>query len=300
MTVTKFTKLYLMSLRPWFWWAAVAPGICGYVWVSPDVVLTDVLALVFVLGFGLAGFAEMANELYDAQYDTVQRQFSVFGINSSGNTKVLEIDYRFAQWSKTLLFIHLVVTAVISVAVFDVPVVLLIIGSGLGWAYSARPLRLKACALTNIVAKVIGYGCIAFFIGVNLGGGEFNFGGLALGCAIGLVQCGFNGIADINDRTADKENGIFTLPVIVGPTVAASIYMTFCGIGLGALLYNNVLERTATSSMTIIITISLVVLCASIAVGVLRSTCKKNSTRLSQLHLLSGVTMMTSAIWLLG
>lgn len=86
------------------------------------------VVLMFTLGFGLAGFAEMANEVYDDEYDVVQRQFSAFGINSSGNTNLSSKSLFFRRFGKQLLFAHFIFTCLIAHILFHIPLLFLFVG----------------------------------------------------------------------------------------------------------------------------------------------------------------------------
>lgn len=296
----KLLRIYILFLRPWFWWAAIAPGIAGYLWAGQAVSFSDIFWIVFILGFGLAGFAEMCNELYDGEYDVAQRQFAAFGINSSGGVGLASKTQRFSKYKKWFLLIHLAIVLLATWVWVEIPLILVMLGAIIGWAYSAKPLRLKEKILTNIGSKIAGYGTVAFFIGVFLADGTFSWYALLLSAAIGLIECGYNGIADINDVETDRDNGLFTLPVSVGPTIAAVIYMAFCLGGLGVLLANRIASPSAsTSSFSLVVTMTLVTICASLTLSVLKYALDRDSTRLSQLHLLSGITMMSSALWLI-
>jgi 4-hydroxybenzoate polyprenyltransferase len=297
----KLTRIYILTLRPWFWWAAIAPGVAGYLWAAQTMTFPDLFWIVFILGFGLSGFAEMCNELYDGEYDVTQRQFSAFGINSSGGLGLAARNCSLLRYKNRFLLLHIMFVIICAMIWTEIPVMLITIGALIGWTYSAKPFRLKANVITNIGSKVVGYGVVSFFIGVALAGGAFSWHALLLGAAIGLIECGYNGIADINDLEADKENGILTLPVAIGPTLAAIIYMLFCIVGLGALLANRIATpTTSTSSISIIVTLIVVIACSSLTLAVLKYASQNAKSRLSQLHLLSGITMMSSVIWLIS
>ena len=295
----KHLRTYVIGLRPWFWWAAIAPGVAGYLWAASSVSGLDILAIVYILGFGLAGFAELANEIYDSDYDKHQRQFSAFGINSSGNLNIASHSAFFRRNAKRILLLHFVITISVGWLMLELPLSLLLFGALLGWGYSARPLRMKRNALSNIVAKVVGYGLVGFHIGTSLAGADITGLSIGLAISIGLIQCGFNGIADVNDVNADRANGLFTLPVVVGPTISAIIYMIFCVFGLSLLLLYRLLTPGADTTMySILVTVALIAACSTLTVNVVRSAFSDDSKRLSQLHLISGITMMVSAIWL--
>jgi 4-hydroxybenzoate polyprenyltransferase len=294
------TRTYILALRPWFWWAAIAPGVAGYLWAGQTISFMDLFWIVFILGFGLSGFAEMCNEFCDDEYDIVQRQFSAFGVNSSGGIGLSNSNHDLLRHKKRFLLFHVLFVLIIATLWSEVSIIFVIIGAIIGWAYSSKPFRLKANVLTNISSKILGYGVVSFFIGLILAGGDLSWYALLLGAAIGLIECGYNGIADINDLETDRDNGLFTLPVSVGPTFAAVIYMTFCISGLGILLANRITDPTAsTTFFSLCMTLTAVTVCASLTVAVLKYTSETDKNRLSQLHLLSGITMMSSAIWLI-
>lgn len=295
---------YVLGLRPWFWWAAIAPGIAGYLWTTDGVAVTSILSIIFVLGFGIAGFAEMANEVFDNQYDEYQRQFSVLSINSSGNTGVYRKENWVAQNCVSVMWLHLALTVVIGL-VLSVPLFLLLAGLFLGFGYSAKPLRFKARAWSNIMSKILGYGLVAFSIGVSFGDISYDVGiAAAIGLSLGLLQCSFNGIADVNDIETDRLNGILTLPVSVGATKAAVVFMVFSVLGLSILLaYKALAEAGALSTTTILIGFGIIVSCAILMVNFVCNSEKIEpcyAQQRSRHHLLAGVLMMSSALWLVN
>ena len=100
-------------------------------------------------------------------------------------------------------------------------------GLFLAWAYSAPPLRLKLNGWTGNAACAICYEGLAWFTGAAILMGALpDWRILALA---GLYSFGAHGIMTLNDFKAlegDRATGVRSLPVVVGPEVAAKIACT--------------------------------------------------------------------------
>jgi 4-hydroxybenzoate polyprenyltransferase len=282
-----------LAVRPWFWFAALGPAYAGYIYNHGELGnLLQCFILTVVVGLCIAGLSEVSNEIFDYKLDTTSREVKVWGVNSSGNTGLVQ---RFRIQPKTLFLLLPVLMALgISLTEIFAPqaVGLVVFGMSLGVFYSAPPIRLKANPIGNWVSKCLGYGPIAFFIGASF---SSPIVGLPLdliliGIAFGLIAAGYICIADLADYEIDFLNGIRTIPVVLGQRRAAAFFVG--SIFLGHIFL--VLTALFVSVRAIILALALFSISVVLSYQTLRQF--QNIETISKIHLLGGQIMMWSPI----
>jgi chlorophyll synthase len=206
----------LELLKPITWFPPMWAFACGVVssgvpipanW--PTVVLGVILA-----GPLVCAMSQAINDWYDRDVDAINEPHRPI---PSGRIPGRWGLYIAAIWS----VLSLIVAAILGRWVF----VAAILGLFLAWAYSAPPLRLKQNGWWGNAACGFSYEGLAWVTGaaVMLGGQLPAVSILALAV---LYSIGAHGIMTLNDFKAiqgDREMGINSLPVLLGPKRAAQV-----------------------------------------------------------------------------
>jgi 4-hydroxybenzoate polyprenyltransferase len=228
-------RMAVALLRPWFWLPAVGPAVAGYLYVGGWPSNFQFLGLVLVMALGVAGPAELFNEVADTRLDKAFFQRRAWGVNSSGNVGVIKCAAITSDGAIRLGIILLLVGAVVALAISYTFFLLTLTGQALALTYSLPPVRLKRFPLGGIGARFLGYGIVAFAAGVGAAQGSLSYDVILIGAAAGLVVAGFSSTADLADRETDVANGIRTLAVSLGICLASRIYVLLIVLGMGAL-----------------------------------------------------------------
>ncbi len=204
----------LELLKPITWFPPMWAFACGVVSSGVPVLANWHIA---VLGVILAGplvcaMSQAINDWYDRHVDAINEPHRPI---PSGRVPGKWGLYIAGIW--TLL--SLGVASMLGTWVF----VSAVVGLVLAWAYSAPPLRLKQNGWWGNAACGFSYEGLAWVTGAAalLGG---NLPGLEILLLAGLYSIGAHGIMTLNDFKAikgDREMGINSLPVLLGPDRAA-------------------------------------------------------------------------------
>jgi bacteriochlorophyll c synthase len=291
--IVRFLHVALLAVRPWFWCAALGPAYAGYIFNNGD--LNDLLqffTLTVVIGLCIAGLSEVSNEVFDYELDSVGREVKVWGINSSGNTGLIE---RFRVQPKNLfLAIPVLIVLGLSLAAYFAPsaVGLVVFGMFLGVLYSAPPVRLKINPIGNGVSKFLGYGPVAFLIGTSFSNSALDqsIDATVLGIAFGLIAVGYICIADLADYKIDLQNGIRTIPVVLGQHKSAVLFVVF--IVSGHLLLISIALAVSIGSLVS----ALALLLLSAVLGYQTMHRFQDIQAMSKIHILGGQMMLWGPI----
>ena len=214
-------------LRPWFWLPAVAVMSAGHFSGLGQIGFSAnwFLALL-LLGPGLCAFAETLNDLCDQEFDSKSGPKKFLGLSVSGGSGVPQ-GGRIPAFHMTLIMLLCGALSLLTALALPSPILLLTaIAIALAYSYSKPPLRLKEHGALGVVAHVLGYGPISYFIGYFATGSVIDavplsayVEALLLGLWVGIVGM----TADMSDFDDDRRLGIRTLVVRLG--LNASIFM---------------------------------------------------------------------------
>ena len=205
----------LELLKPITWFAPMWAFMCGA--VSAGVPMNGrwwtVLVGIALSGPMVCGTSQAVNDWFDRHVDAINEPGRVI---PSGRLP-----------GRTGLFIALVwtglsllVAAWLGRLAFDAAMV----GLGLAWAYSAPPLRLKVNGWVGNMACAACYEGLPWFTGAAILVGGWP--GLHIISVAALYSLGAHGIMTLNDFKSvdgDRETGIDSLPVLLGPNRAARL-----------------------------------------------------------------------------
>ena len=215
-------RALLRLIKPVTWFPPVWAYLCGS--VSAGVPLADRWGIV-LLGMVLAGpivcgMSQAANDWCDRHVDAINEPDRPI---PSGRVP--------GRWG---LYIALLMSA-LSLAVgwllgpwgFGATVV----GVAAAWAYSAEPIRLKRSGWWGPGLVGLSYEGLPWFTGAAvLTSGAPGFQNI---CIALLYAFGAHGIMTLNDFKAlegDRQYGVRSLPVVLGPDVAARVALTVMGM----------------------------------------------------------------------
>lgn len=204
----------LELLKPITWFPPMWAFACGVVSSGVPVLANWYIALLGVILAGplVCAMSQAINDWYDRHVDAINEPHRPI---PSGRVPGKWGLYIAGIW--TLL--SLAVASTLGTWVF----VSAVVGLILAWAYSAPPLRLKQNGWWGNAACGFSYEGLAWVTGAAalLGG---NLPGLEILLLAGLYSIGAHGIMTLNDFKAikgDREMGINSLPVLLGPDRAA-------------------------------------------------------------------------------
>jgi chlorophyll/bacteriochlorophyll a synthase len=206
----------LELLKPITWFPPMWAFSCGVVSSGVSIVENWSTALVGVLLAGplVCAMSQAINDWYDRDVDAINEPHRPI---PSGRIPGLWGLYIAVIWSA----MSLLVGAALGKWVLAAPAA----GLTLAWAYSAPPLRLKQNGWLGNAACGFSYEGLAWVTGAAamLGGA---LPPLPILLLAGLYSIGAHGIMTLNDFKAikgDREMGIHSLPVMLGPQRAAQV-----------------------------------------------------------------------------
>ncbi|MEO1159512.1 MAG: chlorophyll synthase ChlG [Pseudomonadota bacterium] len=204
----------LELLKPITWFPPMWAFACGVVSSGVPVLANWHIA---VLGVILAGplvcaMSQAINDWYDRHVDAINEPHRPI---PSGRVP--------GKWGLYIAGIWAVLSLAVAATLGTWVFVAAVVGLVLAWAYSAPPLRLKQNGWWGNAACGFSYEGLAWVTGAAalLGG---NLPGLEILLLAGLYSIGAHGIMTLNDFKAikgDREMGINSLPVLLGPDRAA-------------------------------------------------------------------------------
>ncbi|MGI9364893.1 MAG: chlorophyll synthase ChlG [Rhizobiaceae bacterium] len=223
----------LELLKPITWFPPMWAFMCGAVSTGESLVNNST---VVVLGIVLAGplvcaMSQAINDWHDRHVDAINEPDRPI---PSGRVP--------GRWGLYIAVLWSVLSLMLASYLGEWALAATVLGLFLAWAYSAPPLRLKLNGWTGNAACAISYEGIAWFTGAAiLVGGLPDWRILALA---GLYSAGAHGIMTLNDFksiSGDRQMGIRTIPVQLGPHGAArlaSVVMTLPQCAVIALLWH--------------------------------------------------------------
>ena len=204
----------LELLKPITWFPPMWAFACGVVSSGVSILANWHIALLGVILAGplVCAMSQAINDWYDRHVDAINEPQRPI---PSGRVPGLWGLYIAGIWT----VLSLAVAATLGTWVF----VSAVVGLILAWAYSAPPLRLKQNGWWGNAACGFSYEGLAWVTGAAalLGG---NLPALEILLLAGLYSVGAHGIMTLNDFKAirgDREMGINSLPVLLGPDRAA-------------------------------------------------------------------------------
>ena len=215
-------RAMLRLIKPITWFPPIWAYLCGS--VSAGVPLMDHWGMV-LLGMVLAGpivcgMSQAANDWCDRHVDAINEPDRPI---PSGR-----IPGRWGLWiALAMSVLSLAVASLLGVWGFWATV----IGVAAAWAYSAEPVRLKRSGWWGPGLVGLSYEGLPWFTGAAVllqAAPRFELVVIA-----GLYAFGAHGIMTLNDFKAlegDRQTGVRSLPVVLGPEVAAKIACTVMGM----------------------------------------------------------------------
>ena len=205
----------LELLKPITWFAPMWAFGCGA--VSASVPMSGrwwtVLGGIALAGPLVCGTSQAVNDWFDRHVDAINEPGRVI---PSGRLPGRTGLYIALVWTA----LSLLVAAWLGRLAFDAAMV----GLALAWAYSAPPLRLKANGWVGNMACAACYEGLPWFIGAAILVGGWP-GPHVIAIAV-LYSLGAHGIMTLNDFKSvdgDRQTGIDSLPVLLGPARAARV-----------------------------------------------------------------------------
>ncbi|MFN8829146.1 MAG: chlorophyll synthase ChlG [Labrys sp. (in: a-proteobacteria)] len=219
MTATQATRYpepsaVLELLKPITWFPPMWAFACGV--VSSGVSITErwglVLAGMILAGPLVCAMSQAINDWYDRHVDAINEPHRPI---PSGRIP--------GRWGFYIAVIWTGLSLAMAAALGQWVLISAIIGLALAWAYSAPPLRLKQNGWLGNAACGFSYEGLAWVTGAAamLGGA---LPGLPILVLASLYSIGAHGIMTLNDFKSikgDRQMGIGSLPVLMGPDGAA-------------------------------------------------------------------------------
>lgn len=204
----------LELLKPITWFPPMWAFACGVVSSGVAVLANWHVALLGVILAGplVCAMSQAINDWYDRHVDAINEPHRPI---PSGRVP--------GKWGLYIAGIWTVLSLCVASTLGTWVFVSAVVGLILAWAYSAPPLRLKQNGWWGNAACGFSYEGLAWVTGAAalLGG---NLPGLEILLLAGLYSVGAHGIMTLNDFKAikgDRETGINSLPVLLGPDRAA-------------------------------------------------------------------------------
>lgn len=206
----------LELLKPITWFPPMWAFACGVVSTGVPILANWHIALLGVILAGplVCAMSQAINDWYDRHVDAINEPHRPI---PSGRVP--------GKWGLYIAGIWTVLSLAVAATLGTWVFVSAVVGLILAWAYSAPPLRLKQNGWWGNAACGFSYEGLAWVTGaaVLLGG---NLPGLEILLLAGLYSVGAHGIMTLNDFKAikgDREMGIKSLPVLLGPDRAAQV-----------------------------------------------------------------------------
>lgn len=206
----------LELLKPITWFPPMWAFACGVVSTGVPILPNWPIALLGVILAGplVCAMSQAINDWYDRHVDAINEPHRPI---PSGRVP--------GKWGLYIAGIWTVLSLAVASTLGTWVLVSAVVGLILAWAYSAPPLRLKQNGWWGNAACGFSYEGLAWVTGAAalLGG---NLPGLEILLLAGLYSVGAHGIMTLNDFKAikgDREMGIKSLPVLLGPDRAAQV-----------------------------------------------------------------------------
>ncbi len=209
-------KWPLLLLRPWYWLPTLSVAYAGYFSNTTAVGYGQMIVVGLLAGPILSGFAEGVNDLADANDDVKGSRKYFYWIPMSGGSGAVA-DPAFSPRLARLLLLTLATVGVGLAAFCSVQLLAVyVLGLSLGAAYSLNPLKLKGRALCGPIVQGLGYGPVAFHVGVLGAGSQISKDTLWVSALVGIWVAAIGLSADLLDYDDDRSSGVRTLPVVWG------------------------------------------------------------------------------------
>lgn len=202
-------------LKPITWFPPVWAFLCGA--VSSGALAFDrvglVLAGMVLAGPLVCGTSQAINDWFDRHVDA---------INEPG--RPIPSGRVAGRWGLYIAVAGSAASAVAGWAIGPWVFAATLLGLALAWAYSAPPLRLKTSAIWGPGAVALAYEGLSWFTGAAMLAGGWPGGRVT--AVLLLYAAGAHGIMTLNDFKAvegDRETGVRSLPVWIGPARAARV-----------------------------------------------------------------------------
>jgi chlorophyll synthase len=203
----------LELLKPITWFAPMWAFGCGVISIAQPVAWWVVLLGVLLAGPMVCGTSQAVNDWFDRHVDAINEPGRPIPSGRLPGRSGLWIALAWTTAS-------LCVAAVLGRLVFDAAM----IGLAMAWAYSAPPLRLKENGWVGNLACGACYEGLPWFTGATLVAGGWPGGHVM--AVLALYSIGAHGIMTLNDFKSvegDRQMGVDSLPVLLGPERAARL-----------------------------------------------------------------------------
>jgi chlorophyll synthase len=128
------------------------------------------------------------------------------------------------RWGLYMALLWTALSLLLATVIGPVALVAALVGLGLAWAYSAPPLRLKRNGWLGNAACGLSYESLAWITGAAvMVGGLPGMPTLSLALLYGLGAHGIMTLNDFKSIAGDRQHGIGSLPVKLGPRRAAQV-----------------------------------------------------------------------------
>jgi chlorophyll/bacteriochlorophyll a synthase len=128
------------------------------------------------------------------------------------------------RWGLYMALLWTALSLLLATAIGPVGFAAALLGLGLAWAYSAPPLRLKRNGWLGNAACGLSYESLAWITGAAvMVGGLPGMPTLSLALLYGLGAHGIMTLNDFKSMAGDRQHGIASLPVSLGPQRAAQV-----------------------------------------------------------------------------
>lgn len=210
----------ILFLRPWFWLPATASMSAGFLAANGKFELSTAwLLALLTIGPGISAFAETVNDLCDRDSDSASSPKRFLGIPLSGGSGVPQGGQLTSRAMTSIALLSGVLSFATSLAISPVVLILTSLGLVLALSYSMPPIRLKKRGGLGLVAHILGYGPVSYYIGyfasmrfLTTVPTSSVLHAFLVGCWIGIVGL----TADLLDIPDDSKSNIRTLAVRLG------------------------------------------------------------------------------------
>ncbi|MCF8278227.1 MAG: UbiA family prenyltransferase [Flavobacteriales bacterium] len=217
---------YLRFARPLYWLPTISSSISGWLSTNPTFDWSLVVLLVVMVGPGLSGFAEAFNGLQDEDFDRESKQYKFFGISLAGGTGQLskrEILRNNAAW----FILVLTGTSILISLYFGACTTLLCLTAlSVGYLYSSSTVKLNRSEWFRQALLFLGYGPIAFFIGVSTGISDWNYlshDQVFFSVMSGVMVVSVGVTSDVLDYTDNIKSGKRNIVTLYGPKMSLTV-----------------------------------------------------------------------------
>jgi 4-hydroxybenzoate polyprenyltransferase len=231
-------KKVLILVRPWYWLPAIASTAVGFLYGSDTHVSSYGLTIsLFAAGPGLSAFAEVVNDICDRHSDPLGSRKKMWGIPLAGGSGAL-LDYGLGIKQAYLIAGFCSVTGLITSLLISGEMALIyVVGLLVASAYSVRPLHLKSRGALSFFSHAIGYGPVAFHLGL-LGARAIPSSNTILISVLNGLWVGTVGLtADLLDFEDDTRTNTCTFVIKLGRTKATYFILFLAGILLTVAVY---------------------------------------------------------------